>query len=204
MVKIKFCGMQRREDVFFAAKAGANFVGFIFYRPSPRYVSPEEVKRFIFDLPQSVKKVGVFVNEELSVVRTLHRRLGLDVVQFHGDESPEYCRRALFPYWKVIRVKEVASLKQADAYDTGVFLLDTHHPSHYGGTGSAFDWKMISQGWSSEKRFILSGGLNLKNIRAAADLRPFALDMNSGVEDSPGIKNHVKMTQVIEGLRKDR
>ena len=196
-LKVKICGITENED---AAMLGAAALGFIF-APSPRQVSMEKARRIIKAVPHFVKTVGVFVNEDTAIIREHINHCGLDLVQLHGDESPEFCRK-LMPYTiKAFRIKDESSLPKYSAYQANVraLLLDTYARDKVGGTGKTFDWQQAVKIREIGLPVILSGGLGPSNIQDAIRLvRPYAVDVNSGVEECPGKKSYVLMKELIE------
>jgi Phosphoribosylanthranilate isomerase len=203
VTQIKICGITNEEDALCAAKCGAAALGFIFYPPSGRYISPEQARQIINILPQSLVKVGVFVNESAAEVKRIVEYCGLDFVQLHGDESPEYCCQ--FPSAQVIKAVELKNeddLSHALGYDVAAILVDSRHAGLYGGTGKKANWE-LAQCIKNKKLLILSGGLNGENIKEAIEkIAPHALDINSGVEKSPGKKDHIKLARLFDVVRK--
>jgi phosphoribosylanthranilate isomerase len=203
MVRIKICGITNLEDALLAADLGANALGFIFYAKSPRSLKPETAREIISQLPPLVLSVGVFVNEEAAVVHELAARVGLDWVQLHGQESPEYCRSLGRRVLKGFRIKDEASLQELPAYRGAVqaLLLDTYKQGRTGGTGEAFDWELAVRA----KRYgpiVLAGGLTAENVaHAVATVRPQAVDVASGVEAAPGKKDPEKLRKFFGALR---
>ncbi|MFP4013338.1 MAG: phosphoribosylanthranilate isomerase [Chitinispirillaceae bacterium] len=197
-IRIKICGITRYEDARVAANLGVDALGFIFYPKSPRYISPENASDIIRKLPPFVTKVGVFVNEESGHVMEVAGNAGLDTVQLHGDESPEYCAQLRMPVVKSFSVAPNSDLSLLSAYDVSGFLLDTWSSEKRGGTGTTFDWSVAVKACNLYKSVILAGGLGPSNVlEAIENVRPFAVDVNSGVEISPGVKNPYKMREVI-------
>jgi len=197
MIQVKICGITNLEDAMCAAQNGAAAIGFIFYRPSPRYIDPQEARAIIDNLPEDLIKVGVFVNEDAQTVKKIFNDCRLDMIQLHGDESYEYCGQ--FPKDRIIKVLELksnADLNKASAYSVAAILVDKRHKGLYGGTGKTSNWdtaKHLSQ------PLILSGGLNEENVMDALQkVRPAALDINSGVETSPGKKDHTKIVRIMK------
>lgn len=204
MIRIKICGITNREDALLVAELGANALGFIFYPKSPRCVDPEAARHIIRQLPPLVLSVGVFVNEELATVRELADRIGLDWLQLHGEETPEYCRALRGNVVKVISVKDETSLSPMDAYQGLVraFLLDTHKTGQRGGTGQIFDWS-VAQKAKTKGSIILAGGLNPDNVGTAIQhVKPPALDVASGVEASPGKKDPDKLLAFFKAIQR--
>jgi phosphoribosylanthranilate isomerase len=203
VTQIKICGITNKEDALCAAKLGAAALGFIFYPPSERYISPEQARQIINILPQSLVKVGVFVNENAAEVKRIIEYCGLDFVQLHGDESPEYCSQ--FPAAQVIKAVELKNeddLSHALGYNVAAILVDSRHTGLYGGTGKKANWE-LAQYVKNKKLLILSGGLDETNVKKALErVAPQALDINSGVEISPGKKDHIKMARIFDIMRK--
>jgi phosphoribosylanthranilate isomerase len=196
MIQVKICGITNLEDALCAASNGAAAVGFIFYPPSPRYIAPQKASEIIDRLPPDLVKVGVFVNERTTTVQEIFNDCRLDMVQLHGDESPEYCRA--FPARQTIKalaLENDGDLKKAAAFDVSAILVDSRHAGLYGGTGKTANWEMASQ---ILQPLILSGGLQEENIlEAIRGVHPSALDINSGVERSPGKKDPGKIARLI-------
>ncbi|MGO8987405.1 MAG: phosphoribosylanthranilate isomerase [bacterium] len=202
MVEIKICGITNISDALIAAECGADAVGFIFYPQSQRYVAPAKAKEIIQKLPCEISKVGVFVNHEIEEVKEIVQFCGLDLIQLHGDEPPEYC--AQFPMSSLIKAvscrtrKEIQELKN---YPAGAVLMDGRDPGHFGGTGKISDWRLAIRVKETHP-LILAGGLNKENIRKAIEtVKPQAVDINSGVEISPGKKDPRKVTEIIRMVR---
>jgi phosphoribosylanthranilate isomerase len=188
-VRIKVCGITRAEDARAAVDLGVDALGFNFVPTSPRRIAPGAARRIIADLPPLVVKVGVFADTPAREIETVVREAGLDVAQLHGDESPEVCALVGVPWFKALRVDDRFRPEEAIRYGRAIVLLDGHRPGALGGTGRAFDWS-LARGAAAHGRVILAGGLGPGNIEAAIDAaRPFAVDVNSGVESSPGIKD---------------
>lgn len=202
-IKVKFCGITDREDAIGAVNLGADALGFIF-APSPRRILPEKARRIIKALPPLVKTVGVFVNEKVAEIREHINYCGLDLVQLHGDESPEICRE-LLPYTiKAFRIKDDSSLQRIGDYHDSVraLLLDTYCEDKAGGTGKIFDWQLAVKIKETGIPVILSGGLGPSNIEAAIRVvRPYAVDVNSGVEERPGKKSYRMMKELMENIQ---
>jgi len=198
MTEIKICGITRIEDALCAAESGANAVGFIFHPASPRYIAPERAKAIIAGLPAGIATVGVFVNREAEEVARTAEECGLDMIQLHGDESPEYCRR--FPPEQIIKAVFPArpeDLTTLGAYDVRAFLVDYREAGRSGGTGKRADWKLAARIREAHP-LILAGGLAMENIgEAIATVAPDAVDLNSGVETAPGIKDHEKIRRIV-------
>ena len=205
MTQIKICGITRIDDALCAAESGADAVGFIFHPASPRYIAAERAKEIIAALPADLVKVGVFVNREAEEVVQTVEDCGLDLIQLHGDESPEYCRR--FPPERVIKavfLRTPEDLRALDAYDVMAFLADFREAGRYGGTGKRADWELAAR-LGKTHPLILAGGLCIENIgEAMAAVAPGAVDINSGCERTPGIKDHERMKRIINLIRKKK
>jgi len=197
MVRVKICGITNVRDALAAVKCGTWALGFVFYKKSPRYVSPTKVKAIIQHLPPFVTAVGIFVNEQERAVKRIAEFCGLNALQFHGDETPAYCQK--FKGYKVIkafRIKDKFKLKDILRYKTDAYLLDTFHGKFYGGSGQTFNWDIIKDHKKLSKPVILSGGLNPHNVaQAISKVNPYAVDVSSGVEQSPGKKNKKLMKE---------
>jgi len=198
-VKVKICGITNIDDALAAVDFGADALGFVFFQGSPRRISNNEASRIIKRLPSFVTTIGVFFNEKPKQVEKTLVLTGIDVVQFHGDEPPEMCdipRRVI----KAIRVKSLESLDPLIHYKGKVsaFLLDTFTPDVFGGTGQIFNWDIAAYA-KQFGRIILAGGLTPGNVAAAIDhVRPYGVDVSSGVESEKGKKDHKKMKAFIE------
>ena len=203
-VHVKICGITEYEDASRAIELGAGALGFIF-APSPRRISSQKARDIIRALPPFVKTVGVFVNAEAATIREHINYCGLDLVQLHGQESPEFCRE-LMPYAiKAVRIKNDSNLQMCTAYQASVraLLLDTYAKDKAGGTGKAFDWQLAIKIKEAGLPVILSGGLGPSNIVAAiSTVRPYAVDVNSGVEERPGKKSYMLMKELMEKVRR--
>lgn len=203
MTRIKICGITRSEDALVCAHAGADAIGLVFYPPSPRHVVAAQAAAIARALPPFVTTVGLFVNPAMEQVEAVLSEVHLDVLQFHGDEPPEFCAGFGVPYLKAIRVKAGVDLVQcAIRYQQAQgLLLDAYVEGTPGGTGKSFDWGLIPAGLPLP--VILSGGLSPANVAdAIRRVRPWAVDVSSGVEASKGIKDVAKIAAFIEGVRK--
>jgi phosphoribosylanthranilate isomerase len=189
MIRVKICGITNMEDALMAVEAGADALGFVFFKGSSRYVSPEAAAVIIRQLPPFVQVVGLFVNEELAIVNATADRCRLDLIQLHGDESPDYSAAVNRRVIKAFRVKEPSSLDDMAKYPVAACLLDTWSPAAYGGTGATFNWEIAADAVSFY-RIILAGGLTPDNVtEAVATVKPYAVDVSSGVELAPGKKD---------------
>ena len=205
MVRVKICGITNPDDAAAAVEAGADALGFVFHRKSPRYVEPQVVKAIVASLPPFILPIGVFVNEEPKVVRDLMDACGLALVQLHGDESAGYCETLGRPVVKAIGLKDRASLLALAEYKGRAqvrgFLLDAFAPDLYGGTGHTTNWSIASE-IAKSMTVILAGGLTPENVAAAiGTVRPYAVDVSSGVEATPGNKDHVKMRAFVQAAK---
>lgn len=189
------------EDAQAAADYGADALGFIFYKESKRYVDPQVAKSIISSLPPFITTVGVFVNQGMDEISQIKEATGIQVAQLHGDETPEFVSSLPIDVIKVIRVKDKSDLDKVAQYSAQAILFDTYSDKEYGGTGESFDWEILNN-LSSEKKVILSGGLNPENVLEAVQIvRPYAVDVSSGVEVAPGKKNHTKIKKFIEAIK---
>ena len=200
MTWIKICGITNIEDGLKAASLGADSLGFVF-APSPRRVEPATVRAIVQNLSTSVFKVGVFLNHPLSEVKEIAAYCNLNGLQFHGEESPEYCQKFSQQVIKTIRIKDLESLKDMAKYPNVSILLDTWCPTQGGGTGTPFPWEIALKA-KGERDFILSGGLSPLNVgEAIKKVRPMGVDVCSGVEAVPGKKDPLKMAEFIKEVR---
>ena len=202
-VKIKICGLTRPEDVRFLAEMDIDFAGFIFVPGTPRCLDPQKAVKLTGLLPTNIRKVGVFRNQDPEVIRDIIRRCRLDLVQLHGSESPVYCRKLEFPYFKVIRVKDTIGGAEFSQYGPEAFLLDTYSGKSAGGTGETFNWELARNAKKFHDRIVLAGGLTAQNVNdAVRTVRPWGVDVSSGVESAPGIKDHEKLQEFVGETRK--
>ena len=203
-VKIKVCGTTNLKDALFAVESGADAIGFIFYKKSPRYILQKDAKDIVAKLPPFVETVGVFVNETSDRVNRIAEQCKLTAIQLHGDESPAFCRRIKRRVIKAFRVKDTNSFKGMADYDVSGFLLDSYNEESKGGTGKTFDWNLALRA-KKQGPIILAGGLNPYNVYTAIHrVKPYGVDVCSGVEKSPGIKDSVKIDEFIKSVRKFR
>ena len=205
MTKVKICGITRLHDARTAAAAGADFLGFIQHEESPRYVKPDVAKEII-DWVVGPEPVGVFVNREADEINAACARVGFTLAQLHGHESPETCAAVEVPVIKAVRVQHDASAEQVRALvapylDVVDFvLLDTHHTSLWGGTGESFNWRVARQ-LGSEVDLFLAGGISAENVAEAIQtMRPYAVDLSSSVEESPGVKDLDKLADFFDAF----
>ena len=205
MLKVKICGITNLEDALTAVGLGADALGFIF-APSPRQIAPQKAHKIIRAVPPFVKTVGVFVNETPATIREVMQHCGLDLIQLHGDESPAFCDE-LMPYAiKALRIKDESSLQIGQTYYGKIraLLLDTYSKEKAGGTGKTFDWELAIKIKKQGTPIIISGGLAPANIVAAIHtIRPYAVDVNSGVEERPGKKSPTLIRDLMEKVRQE-
>jgi phosphoribosylanthranilate isomerase len=201
-VRIKICGITNEEDALAAARFGADALGFIF-APSPRRISPDKARKIIKALPPLVQTVGVFVDEDFREVSSVAQMCGLDILQFHGSESADYCESFHSRVIKAVRLRNPQEIKSLARYEGVVhaLLLDTFIADKLGGTGITFNWQ-----WAVEAgkygRIILAGGLNSENVAAAISMvKPYGVDASSSLEHSPGVKDHQKIMKFIVEAR---
>ena len=203
MTRVKICGVTRVKDAQAAVQAGAEAIGLVFYEHSPRRVSIAQAAQLVAGLPPFVTTVGLFVNADAASVRAVLAGAPLDLLQFHGDESPEYCAQFDRPYIKAIRVRPGVDLIQcaSDFRSARGLLLDAHVEGIPGGTGATFDWSLIPP--HLPLPVILSGGLDAENVAAAVEqVQPYAVDVSSGVEESKGIKDAAKIVAFVNEVKR--
>ncbi len=201
-MRVKMCGITNHEDAQKAAFYGAWAVGFIFYKKSSRYASPSKVKKIIEELPPFITPVGVFVDQNEKAVKDICRFTRIHTVQFHGDETAVYCKR--FKDYKIIKAFRVGSFLEPtmiEKFKVDAYLFDAYQEDAYGGTGKIFNWDLIKKNKFS-RPVILSGGLNEGNIKEAIETtQPYAVDISSGLEKSPGIKDPRKIRAFFNNLK---
>ena len=203
--RIKICGITSAHDAQSAARAGADAIGLVFYPPSPRHVDIERACAIAASAPPFIDRVALFVDPTATEVEAILRALPIEILQFHGDEEPRFCASFGKPYLKAARVgAELDLLEYLSPYQSAAaWLLDSYQPNKVGGTGAAFDWSLISPVSSSLARpMVLSGGLDAGNVVAGIRLlRPWAVDVSSGVERSKGVKDANKIAAFVAGVR---
>lgn len=204
-VKVKVCGITNAKDALAAVEAGVDALGFVFYEKSPRYVAPAVAAAIIAELPPLVTPVGVFVNEGLATVRSIMDTCGIAMAQLHGDEPASYCGELSRPAMKALRLKDRGCLLALAEYKGrgGVrgFVLDTFSEFAYGGTGQIADWNLAAE-VAKTTPIVLAGGLTPENVmEAIRAVRPYGVDVSSGVESVPGKKDHTKMRAFLEVVR---
>ena len=204
MVKVKICGITNLKDALVSIDAGCDALGFVFYKKSPRYISPEQAKKIIQKLPKNIIKVGVFVNEKEEKIKATARLCKLDMLQFHGRESPVFCDK--FKDYKIIkafRVRENINLPNISRYKTFAYLFDAYLPGKMGGTGKTADWRLLTKVRSLKKPVFLSGGLAADNVKEAiSKVKPSWVDVSSSLEVRPGKKDEIKIREFAACLEK--
>ena len=203
--RVKICGITNVEDARCAVEAGTDALGFVFFSGSKRFIEPEKAAEIISKVPSLVACVGVFVNAPMGEVDRIVKLTRISAVQFHGDESPEFVRLCPYPSYKAFRVTDGFSFESIKTYPSDTFLLEPYAEGEFGGTGNAMDWTIASRA-REYGNLILAGGLSPDNIEdAITSVRPYAVDVNSGVECSPGKKDHDRIEelfQILDTMRK--
>ena len=202
--RIKICGITSIDDARTAAELGADAIGLVFYAPSPRNVGLEQARAIVAALPPFVTVVGLFVDPAPDQVESVLRGCSINVLQFHGNEAPDFCGSFGLPYIKVARVRADSDLLQylSPYHAAQGWLLDAYHDQIYGGTGESFDWKLIPRDLA--RPVILSGGLTPDNVGAAVrQVRPWAVDVSSGVEAAKGVKDAAKIAAFVTGVKNE-
>lgn len=201
MCRVKICGVTRLEDALVAVEWGADAIGFNFYPKSPRYLEPDVARAIGAELPTVIWKVGVFADEEADTVRALSQHVGLDFLQFHGNETPYYCEQFATPYWKAFRLKDEHTLELMKKYHSDAYLVDAYQQGTFGGTGLVANWELAIHA-KEFGRIVLAGGIGPDNVETAlAKVQPWAVDVCSRIEREPGIKDHEKMRELIEKVK---
>ena len=205
MTFIKICGITSLDDALAAVTAGADALGFNFYKPSPRYIEPRIASAIVKQLPESILAVGVFVNEDSpQAVLDIARDANVNALQLHGDEEPEYCRQLAteMQVIKTFAVSDDFDTNLVEAYQVNAIMLDTKHNRLRGGTGRVFDWSIARQVRPRVARLYLAGGLAPENVAEAVEtVRPYAVDACSGLEERPGSKNHERVRAFVNAVR---
>ena len=199
---VKICGITREEDAIAAAAHGAHAIGFIFWEKSPRYIDPYAARRIVAALPPFVTPVGVFVNQDVAHVNAVAALARLGAVQLHGDEDPTYAALIARPVIRAVGADESFEVGSLDRWpDRTVILLDAHDPVARGGTGRTTDWSLAATA-AKHRRIVLSGGLGPENIGRAIDrVKPFGIDVSSGVESAPGVKDHQLLRALFQNMK---
>jgi phosphoribosylanthranilate isomerase len=202
-VFVKICGMTRLPDALHAVEHGANALGFVFWPQSPRYIDPDRAAGIIAALPAGVSTVGVFVNETVDGIKGVAAQTGISTIQLHGDESPSYADALDWPVLRATIVEQFDQVSAAWPADT-LFLMDAADPVRRGGTGRTIDWRRAASA-ARTRRIVLAGGLTPDNVADAVEtVRPFGVDVSSGVEDAPGVKNQDKVARFLVSARSVR
>ncbi len=205
LVSVKICGITRLSDAQLAVELGASAIGFILYKPSPRYIEPERIAGIVAELPPYVATVGVFVNESVEHMNRVVGEARVDRIQLHGDEPFALMSALSRPAYRALRLKSAADIDAVEAGPDKTVMLDTYLPDKFGGTGRAFDWSWASRIAATlhrqGRRVILAGGLSSDTVgQAIRDVQPYAVDVSSGVEASPGIKDENKLRALFRAL----
>tara|TARA_B100000214_G_scaffold64509_1_gene42620 strand:- start:289 stop:924 length:636 start_codon:yes stop_codon:yes gene_type:complete len=204
MIPFKICGITNINDALAAIQNNASAIGFIFAKDSPRKITFEKAKIISKRIGNKISKIGVFVNQEKQIIEEAIKCIPLNMIQLHGDENPSFCNSFTIPVIKAIQIKNDESINKAKEFDVDAILFDTYKKGFRGGTGNSFDWSILLN-QKYDKPIILSGGLNKNNILEAIDhVNPFAIDVNSGVEISPGIKSHTKIKNFYKKINKTK
>ena len=202
-MKIKICGITKRDTLNFLIENEVDYVGFIFHENSPRNVTRE----FIDDIKdidfKKTRPICVFVNAEKSFVSSSIKCFENPIIQFHGDELDDFCKSFGCEFWKALRIKNSKSFKDIKHFiNAEAILFDAFEEDVFGGTGNSFDWRILNSDLLHEKKIILSGGLAIENLENALKINPWCLDFNSGVESAPGLKDHLKITEILSCIHK--
>lgn len=201
-VKVKICGITNADDAQAAIAAGADLLGFVFYDQSPRAVSIGQAAAIARIIPPWVVRVGLFVDAPPELVGEATSACGLQLLQFHGDETPAYCRQFAAMSMKAFRVKDAGTISGLSEFPTDAWLLDAFVPGQHGGTGHSFNWDLAVEAVKLGKPVFLAGGLTPGNVaEAVAKVRPYGVDVSSGVESAPGKKDHAKVKAFIEAAK---
>ena len=200
--QVKICGVTNVADALMAAEAGADLIGLNFYEKSPRYISLATAAEISRALSPFVLRVGVFVNPEAEQVMEAIAACGLNLLQFHGDEDSDFCTQFGLMSVKALRVRDAESLQKLESFNTDAFLLDAYSKSGLGGTGEKFNWELAVEAQKFGKPIFLAGGLTPENVAdAVQQVRPFAVDVSSGVESAPGKKDAAKVRAFIAAVK---
>ncbi len=201
-VKIKICGITNVEDASISVDYGADAIGFVFYPQSSRYISPDKAAQITAIMPPFVSVVGIFVDASFEFIKEVINKVDIDVVQLHGNESPDFCKMFDCKIIKAFRIQNAETLEVCKNYLNISWLLDAFNPDLIGGTGKVFDWQIALKARLLNPRIILSGGLTPENVADAIQkVRPMAVDVSSGIEKSPGKKDHQKLKAFIKAAK---
>jgi phosphoribosylanthranilate isomerase len=200
-VKVNICGITSIADALVAAEAGADLIGLMFYERSPRYVTFARAAEIAQALPPYISRVGVFVNPDADTVMRAIGECGLSLLQFHGEETPEFCTQFGMMSMKAFRVRDADSLLALPEYETDAYLLDAYSPDAHGGTGAKFNWDLAVAAKQHGRPIFLAGGLTPENVaQAVKQVMPFGVDVSSGVESAPGKKDPAKVRAFIQAV----
>ena len=201
-VRVKICGITNLADAQVSAEAGADALGFVFYEKSPRFVSMKTAAEISKQVPPFIMRVGVFVNPTKELVLKNIAECGLSLLQFHGDETSEFCTQFGLMSMKAFRIRDAGSLKELTKYKTDAWLLDAYSSDTFGGTGEVFNWDLANEAQKLKRPIFLAGGLTPENVAdAVRKVRPFGVDVSSGVESSPGKKDCAKVRAFINAAK---
>ena len=201
-VRVKICGITNLADAQVAVEAGADALGFVFYEKSPRFISMETAAEISKQLPPPIMRVGIFVNPAKDLVFKAIAGCDLSLLQFHGDELSEFCTQFGLRSMKAFRIRDAGSLKELPKYRTDALLLDAYSPDIPGGTGKKFNWDLAVEAQKLGRPIFLAGGLTPENVaEAVRRVRPYGVDVSSGVESSPGKKDHAKVRAFIHAAK---
>jgi phosphoribosylanthranilate isomerase len=201
MIRVKICGITALDDALAAVDAGADALGFVFAEQSPRCISPQKAAAIISGIPPFVQTVGLFVNADAERVNWVADFCGLDIIQLHGEEDQDFCNDIERRIIKAFRVKDASTLSALARYQVAGYLLDAWSPDAHGGTGKSFDWNLVRE-YAGNSPIILAGGLNPENVREAVNIvKPYGVDVSSGVEVSPGKKDPEKIRRFLKALQ---
>lgn len=203
MIKVKICGITNLRDALASINAGCDAIGFVFFKKSPRYIKPERARRIIIKMPKLTAKIGVFANQNEQEIKKIAKSCKLNILQFHGDESSEFCSRfKKYRIIKVFRIKNKNDLKNLFKYKVFAYLFDTFQKSKIGGTGKKFNWNLVKGISRFGRPVFLSGGLTSKNVNKAIKIvNPDWVDASSSLEQSPGKKDHLKVENFIKEVK---
>jgi len=201
-VRVKICGITNLADAQAAVEAGADALGFNFYEKSPRQIPTAAAAEISRGLPAYTLRTGVFVNPSAELVRRAIGECGLKLLQFHGDEAPDFCLQFGLMSMKAFRIRDAGALQELSKYRTDVWLLDAYAPDAFGGTGEKFNWDLAIEAQRPGKPVFLAGGLTPENVaKAVQQVQPFGVDVSSGVESSPGRKDHARVRAFIKAAK---
>jgi len=203
-VVVKICGITSPADAQMVAEAGANAIGLMFFPGSKRFVNIPRAVEIVRDLPPELARVGVFVDASADEISRAIGECGLNILQFHGQEPPEYCRQFGVMSMKAFRLRDESDIQRLSEYSTDAWLLDSYVPGEAGGTGARFNWDWAVKAKEFKRPFFLAGGLTPENVgEAVATVRPYGVDVSTGVESSPGKKDREKVRRFVDAVRRE-